>query len=180
MTAKSQAVLTKTSRVKELNSSLRKLKGSLVMVGIAKGSDKDKRKDGGIDNSDLGWIHENGSPSRNIPARPFLRPGVKEGSEKICSQMEAAMRAALKDDKTAMKAHLERAGMVAVSSVKSYMQTASFAPLADSTLRNRHRSRKTKSRRTNELLGKDVRPLINTGALQQSIDYYVEDEDGIA
>ena len=48
-----------------------------ILVGIASGSKGDARTDGGPKNHELGFIHEYGSPSSNIPARPFLIPGVR-------------------------------------------------------------------------------------------------------
>lgn len=164
-----------TSKAKGINDSLKKLKRTMILVGIAKGADM--RKDNGPDNHLLGFIHEYGAPAANIPARPFLRPGVLSAKEKIAEGLESALRAALEDNAAAMASSLEMTGMTAVSAVKSFMVSPEppFAPLAPSTLRNRHRSRLTKSKRENEVKGENVKPLINSGSLQGSIDFYIED-----
>ena len=42
----------------------------LLEVGVI--SDKKRKKDNGVTNAELMFIHENGSPMRNIPKRPVL------------------------------------------------------------------------------------------------------------
>ena len=82
-----------------------------------------------------------------------------------------------------------RAGTAAVSSIRNVIRTADFAPLAESTILNRYRSRRTKSMRPDEkefqrLVDADmsveeaqkiagIRPLINTGEMQKSITYVI-------
>jgi hypothetical protein len=166
--------ITHTSKIEALNRSIERLAKSAVIVGIAAGSKGDRRTDGAPPNHLLGFVHEFGSPSVNIPPRPFLVPGVKKGQAAIESKLSAAMRAALDDNGAAMDKLLEEAGIVAVSAVKKEISTGDFVPLKDSTIRNRNRSRKTKSHRVDETPGSlSVHPLVNTGALRDSIDYYV-------
>lgn len=180
MKPKTLASLNHTSHVQELNKSLERLKRSVVFVGIASGSKKDAREDGGPPNHLLGFVHEHGSPAANIPPRPFLVPGVMSGKEKVTKHLEAAMRAALNDDDKAVKALLERAGSDAVLAVQLYMRNGTFEPLKPSTIKNRNRSRLTEGKRENEQQGENIKPLINSGALQKALDFYVEDGDGWA
>ena len=181
MKAKALAsVCIKESHVKELTKSLLKLKKTQVFVGIAQGSKKDSRKTGVITNAELGYIHEKGSPSAGIPARPFLEPGIAKGKARITEDLRLAMDAAIHDDEDRVKHNLEAAGSHAVSEVKDYMQTADFKPLKPSTIRGRSKARQTESRRESEdeaLATGDqsgIRPLINTGQLRNALDYYVE------
>ena len=176
MSVKTLATLTKTSHVKELNASLEKLKGAIVYVGIARGSKGDGRSDGAPDNHLLGFIHERGSPASNIPSRPFLVPGVKSARGEVADRLAGAIKSALHDDEKGMNDALERAGFEAVSGVKDYMTTAKFAPLKPATIRNRHRSRSTLSKRDNEVANVNIKPLINTGALRDAIDFYVKED----
>nr|DAQ83242.1 MAG TPA: virion morphogenesis protein [Caudoviricetes sp.] len=171
------AAITKQSETHKLNDSLKKLKKTMVLVGIAKGSTGDAREDGGPDNHLLGFVHEYGSPAAGIPPRPFLRPGVNSAREQIASGLEEALKAALRDDADGMQAALDMTGIQAVSAVKSFMRDPSppFVELKPATLRNRHRSRMTKTKRENEVLNESVKPLLNTGALRNAIDYYIED-----
>lgn len=175
MKPKPLATVTVTSRTAELNEALKRLQRTVVAVGIAKGSKGDLRDDGGPPNSDLGFIHEFGSPAANIPPRPFLRPGVEDARESVVQNLESAMRAALANNKQAVNTHLEGAGKSAVASVKKKMQEGPFEPLKPSSIESRHRSRGTKGKRENEKKGVGIQPLINTGSLQGAIDFLVED-----
>lgn len=151
-----------------------RLKKAQVYVGIASGSRGDKRSDAPISNHELGFIHEFGSPAANIPARPFLRPGVRKAIPEYKPKLKAAAKAALHGDIDAMDALLNQAGMIARDGARTEISTGDFVPLKPATLRNRHKSRLANAPRENELKGEDVRPLINTGALRDSIDYYVK------
>lgn len=166
-----------TSKTKELTSALEKLRRTAIYVGIAADSKKDKRRDSGPSNAVLGYIHEKGSPAMNIPARPFLVPGVKEAKASITKGMATAMQAALHDDMREVKTILEQTGLKTVSSVKGYMQSARFEPLKPSSIRNRNRSRMTKSKRESEkrMDAASIKPLINTGQLRDAIDFYIEE-----
>lgn len=150
-----------------LNDSLKELKKTSIYVGIPRGSDGDVRDDGsGILNSDLGWIHEKGSPAAGIPPRPFLEPGVESVKDVLAECMGDAITAALKGDNLGMNANLEEASHRALSAVQNYMNTADFEPLKPATLKYRNRSRGTKSKRDGEDEGTaENRPLINTRSL---------------
>ena len=164
----------KQINTKALNDALKSLAKKACYVGIANGSDGDKRSDGGPDNHLLGFVHENGSPSANIPPRPFLVPGVKSYQAEIVKSLSEAMKLALKDDSKGCDEVLERTAIKTADAVKNYMQTADFTPLKPQTIANRNRSRMTKGKRDEEI-NQDVskiRPLINTGSLRNAIDGY--------
>ena len=160
-----------------LNDSLKELKKTSIYVGIHRGSDGDDRSDGGPPNSDLGWIHEKGSPAAGIPPRPFLEPGVESVKDKLADRMGQVITAALKGNEAAMDAYLETAAIEAESAVKGYMHDGKFAPLSPNTIRSRNRSRGTKDKRPGEAEGTaSVQPLINTGALRDAIMAMVHKE----
>src|ERR1019366_6299725 len=48
-----------------------------------------------INNAALGYIHEFGSPINNIPARPFLVPGVASIKDQAIARLKKAAQAAL-------------------------------------------------------------------------------------
>lgn len=185
------AVSLSVQRVKAANGGLpavaaaaKALAKASVYIGIPKGADGDSRRDdkrttGGPANCVLGWIHEKGSPAANIPARPFLIPGVKSAEGTIRSGFNAAGKAALAGDIPAMDALLERTGIQTVSAVKNYLQTADLQPLKLSTIENRFRSRATKTMRPEEMPGADhsgIRPLVNTGSLRDALQHMVVKE----
>ena len=63
-------------RVSEVLSAVTKLVGREVLVGIPE--DNTERVNGDeATNAQLGYVHEFGSPAKNIPARPFLIPGTE-------------------------------------------------------------------------------------------------------
>ncbi|HIU85197.1 MAG TPA: hypothetical protein IAC66_07530 [Candidatus Aphodousia gallistercoris] len=173
---------------KLLNETLRDLQKRALYVGIAADSTHDIRDDDGPNNSELGFIHEYGSPLSNIPPRPFLIPGVQSQKAKISEKLGLAMREALDNNKRECDKILEQLGISTAEAVKEYLRTASFEPLKASTIANRYRSRQTKSKRDNEVryivgkdgkkaanpnFGKGIQPLINSGALLNSIDSYL-------
>lgn len=173
---------------KALNDTLKELSKKALYVGIAADSQHDMREDGGPNNSQLGYIHEFGSPSANIPPRPFLVPGVESRKEHISSELGLAMKAALNDDKRSCDKILDRLGISTAEAVKEYMRITELTPLKPATIANRYRSRMTKGKRDNEKrfirdengkrvenpnFGVGIRPLINTSSLLNAIDSYV-------
>ena len=124
-----------------------------VMVGIP--NDKDSR-DGPIGNAGLGYIHEFGSALQNIPARPFLYPGVINAAEQISKHMIKAMD-------IGPEVAFNRAGLSAVTSVKKMIRSQEgFEPLAPSTLAAREREG-----------FKGTKALIHTGQLLNSVTYVI-------
>jgi hypothetical protein len=165
---------------------VRDLTDAEVLVGIPEsttGRDNEDGKD--ITNAALGYIHEFGAPEVNIPPRPFLIPGVEKSLDRSSHQLELAAKAALKGEASTVRMRLEVAGQIAAASAKREISYGDFAPLKPSTIRNRRRSRGTKSTRAAEkeyfrLVARGmseadaqseagIRPLINTGALRNSI-----------
>jgi hypothetical protein len=167
---------------------LTSLTGKSVLVGIPE--DENKREDdGAINNAALGYIHEFGSPEANIPARPFLIPGVKNAEPDTARELRKAAEEALNGDMKLADRALNRAGILAVNEVKRVIQSNIPPPLQPETVARRHKSRGTKSMRDSEkvyldLVAKGTDPeaaqteagivsLINTGQLRNSITYVI-------
>jgi len=136
-----------------------------------------------VNNATLGYIHENGSPVRNIPARPFLVPGVEDAQERIGQRLNKAAKAALNSQRRKSDDELEAAGMIARDSVKRKINSGDFEPLAAATLRARAaKGRKgaqaeLASRAAGNAPNNDnARPLIDTGQLRNSINYVVRNK----
>lgn len=135
-----------------------------VYVGIPQ-SENPREAGDPAGNAMLGFIHEKGSPARNIPARPFLAPGVKDATDKIGETLAKYGEAAF-DNPDNIDKGLNAAGLVAVSSVKRRITTGEgFTPLKDATIEARQRAGK-----------KGTKPLIRTGQLRNSITYVVRDK----
>jgi hypothetical protein len=88
---------------------------------------------GTISNASLGYIHEFGSPARNIPARPHLRPGVEAALPQMKSYLQAAANAALRGSPDAADQFLADAGQAAVNSVQEKIRALPH-DLAQSTV----------------------------------------------
>jgi phage gpG-like protein len=136
-----------------------------VLIGIPADA-KARPDDAWVTNAQLGYLHEFGSPARNIPARPFLIPGVKAATERCEKILKDSARHALSHDTNAIERGLNQAGLMAQASVKQTLkQGEGFAPLKESTLQARRRKG-----------FKGESPLIRTGQLLNSITYVVRDQ----
>lgn len=153
-----------------------------VLVGIP---DTTTERDDGepVNNATLGYIHENGSPAKNIPARPFLVPGVEDAQERIEQRLNKAAKAALGNQRRKSDDELEAAGMIARDSVKSKINSGDFAPLSEATLRARAaKGRKgAKAELASRAAGNapdndNARPLIDSAQLRNSINYVVRNK----
>ena len=164
--------------------------GQQVLVGVPeKTTERADEKGEPVNNATLAYIHEYGSPAANIPARPFLIPGVEAAEKTALGQLRLAVDAALKFKTEEVTQRLEKAGIVASTSVKDKIMSGPFEPLKPATVRARRYSRSTQSVRAAEQQYMDlvrsgvspadaqdaagIRPLINTGALRDSITYVV-------
>lgn len=140
--------------------SIKALANQQVLVGVP--SSTAGRTDVPITNAVIGYIMENGSPSQNIPARPFLVPGVRNAMAEVRKRLRAAATTALSGNPGAVDRALHAVGLVAVNAVRKKITDGPFAPLAPSTLAQRQARGRTGDR-----------PLIDTGQLRQSITYVI-------
>jgi hypothetical protein len=169
--------------------SIQDLIGKQVLVGIPDNG-QNNRDDSPVNNATIGYTMEFGSPAHNVPARPFLIPGVRAAEKSALVQLKQAALAALEGDKGGMQQGLNRAGTLASNEVKHTINSNIPPPLAPSTIRNRHRGRGTKRRESEQvylgLIAKGASPgaaqgevgivaLVNTGSLRNSITYVVRD-----
>lgn len=154
---------------KALDDILRALSEKHVMVGIpAETADRD---DSPINNAAIGYILETGAPERNLPARPFLRPGVASAAGDVAKVARTTLGRALafgrpraETDRTIQRG-LEQIGIVATNAVKRLIDAGDFAPLAPSTLyRRQHRKDAPRS---------GDKPMVDTGQLRNAVTYVV-------
>lgn len=59
---------------------MKQLDGYNVLIGIPEDYELNLRSDSNLNNSEIGYIHEYGSPATNLPERPFLEPGVEKAN----------------------------------------------------------------------------------------------------
>lgn len=177
--------------VNRVTESIKKLTGFQVLVGIpeANGARDNDEDSGPVTNAALGYIHEFGAPASNIPARPWLIPGVRKSARDYIPQLRGAAAAALDGKPDIVERSLRMAGILAAQGAKHEMATGNFVPLKPETVRARQYSRGTQSKRKSEIqylnlirqgvspstaqLATGIRPLINTRQLFNSVTYVV-------
>lgn len=154
-------VLIVTDHVAEIEAAIRALAQQQVLVGIpAEKAGRDSEKGGEINNAALGYIHDRGMPTQNIPARPFLEVGIADADIEINAGMERAAGAALDGDISAVTKNLVAVGIVASTSVKMKIQSGPFVPLKPATIRARQRAGFS-----------GTKPLIRTGQLRNAVTF---------
>lgn len=92
-----------------------------------------------------------------IPARPFLRPGIRRNLKTFAALGRRDVRLVARGTMAGVMA-LDRLGVVAAGKVKEEITKGSFVPLAASTIRRK----------------KSSKPLIDTGSLRQSITHVID------
>jgi len=105
----------------------------------------------------LAFIHEFGSPARNIPARPFFFPGLRNARPRLAAIAKAYALRVSAGERGAIKAGLEALGNEAVVSIRRKLLRGPFVPLKPETIRRKGSSK----------------PLVDTGEMLASIEYRV-------
>jgi hypothetical protein len=170
-------------RSKAVIAALRALTDREVLVGIPR--EKAMRQEGEpINSAALGYIHEFGSPARNIPARPFLHPGVDSIRDEAVKRFAAGARAALGGDSAAMDRAMHAVGLMTQSAVRMIITNGIAPPLSLAALESRLRRHKGRAglraeierRKTGEGPSPDdSTPLVDTGQLRNAIAYVIRE-----
>lgn len=133
-----------------------------VFVGVPANTSEPREGDP-INNATLAYIHQNGSPANNIPARPFMTIGMDEAKEPATKQMENAAKKFFKSrDINDIQQGLGKAGFVAENAIKRAVNSNIQPALAPATLKARQRRGRT-----------GTNTLVDTGALRNSIRYVI-------
>lgn len=138
-----------------------------ILVGVPADGAHREGDGSGPSNADLAYIHETGSPSRNIPERPFLVPGMTDIRDEIAKRMRTAAIAALRGRVEEVERQQNAIGLLCVSSVRRRLVQGPHAPLAPATLAARRRRGRT-----------GTRPLVDTGQLLAAITYAIRRKSG--
>jgi len=161
----------------QLKAAIKALTSREVLVGVPEATNRDytgkadaKRRM--VGNALIAYLMDRGSPARGIPAREFLRPGVKDDQANTVRFMEQGARLALNGDVTGVAKALTAAGLSAQKSIRRKISTGPFTPLKRSTILAR--KRKHKGRKA--ILASDTTPLIDSGSLRQAISFQVVDK----
>lgn len=146
-----RVIITK-DKVNAVIGSITQLVGKQVLVGIpeANAARQDDETNSHPTNAMIGYLMETGSPARNVPARPWLVPGVRESLDQAIPHLKGAVVASLDGQPQKADQELVATGLVAESSVKRKINSNIPPPLSPATIRARKYARQTQSRRANE------------------------------
>jgi hypothetical protein len=160
-----KGVSLKIDRFAAFQKSIKSLTANKVLVGIPD-ENADRKPDpddpAPITNAGIGYIMEKGAPEKNIPARPWLEPGVASAKAPITDRLHKTAMKALDGDVMATRAGLSGVGLIAQSAVRAKITEGPFAPLAPATLADRLRRGRT-----------GEKPLIDTGQLRQAVNFVI-------
>ena len=135
----------------------------------------------GITNAALGYIHDNGMPEQNIPARPFMEPGIKDAQDAITDKLSQVLRAASQGRGAGVvETGMHQVGLIAKLAIQNKINEGIPPPLADSTLRQRARkgSKGAKAELARRAEGNApsmaaAKPLIDTAQMRNAVNYVI-------
>lgn len=132
-----------------------------VLVGVPEGAGSYPSEDGkpALTIATIAAVNEFGTADGRIPARPFLRPAIEEGQPKFLRLAEIDLPDILLGRQPVSRL-MHRMGNLAVGLVQQKITDVKTPPNAPSTIAKK---------------GSD-NPLIDTGALRQSINYLTIDD----
>jgi phage gpG-like protein len=162
----------RVDRVQAVLADIKKLTDQQVLVGVPS-STSHRTDDQPITNAELAYIHTNGAPEANIPARPFLQPGIEDQREVITARLKATAKSALDGDTPKIEIGLAGAGQIAASAAQNKIREGLTPALKPATIAARQRRSAGSKYRRAAIDASDVKPLIDTGALLRSITYVV-------
>lgn len=136
-----------------------------VLVGIP--STTAGRTDTPINNAEIGYLMETGSPAQNIPERPFLVPGVAGAQSKFTPHLKAAGLSALEGKTALIERDFDRAGFVGANAVKAKITDGPFTPLSPKTLQKRRAKGRT-----------GEKPLIDSAQMRRAVTHVVRKKGG--
>lgn len=160
-----------------------------VLVGIPRSTAM--RPGDEISNAEIAYINEHGDPARRIPPRPFMEPGLARCRDKVRDVMAAGVQQIAQGG--TLRPAAERVGIICQRSIRGVFTDNNWKPLSPRTIMARAQRTVSKRKGFGEksapqqqsMLAKELarrandRPLIDTGALRQSITYVVtEGGDG--
>lgn len=174
------SVFETASKLEEIESALAELEKIELLVGIPE--ERASREENGehINNAELGFIHTMGSPIMNIPARPFIEPAIKEEKtlDRITRHMKEAANMAVSLNLAEARNSMDKAGFIAENAVKAYIVDSShFVPNAPLTIYGGWARNKVSGKMFYTPGKHSTKPLIDTGALRQSVTHVIRESD---
>ena len=122
-------VVFKGTNLDKLKVSIRELGKFKLMVGWLESA----MYDDGTPVAGIAAVQEFGSPSRNVPPRPFMRPAISGSKSKWRKLVEKSAKSIIEEGDTAESA-VEKLGLVAAANIKNEIVQGSHEPLSPVTI----------------------------------------------
>lgn len=168
----------------QLQKNIATLLSKEVLVGVPEDNASRTSEGADLNNAALAYIHDNGAPEVNLPARPFMYSGINRVQDKLAQQLANTARTVLTSGQASdIDRGLTRVGIIASTSIKKIITEGIPPPLADATLVDRLRRHPGRVAEKQELARRargeapsitDVKPLIDTGELLHSFTFVIK------
>lgn len=159
-------------RVDAVLASVRALTTDRLLIGVP--AENATRPDDGeepVNNATLAYVHEHGAPEINLPARPFLGPGIEDAREALERRFRQGAMAALNGTPDAAARTLHGAGLMAVNAVVERLTNGPHTPLSPAYYNERLAEELAK---TGAPMGPaEVTILVRSGEMRRSITYVI-------
>lgn len=183
----SKRIRVKMDKVADVMKGISLLAETRVMAGVP-GDKTDRNDEGPINNATLMYIHENGAPEINLPARPVVHPAVESIKEEVTHALEYAAVKGMQGEPKVVEQSLNAVGILAQNAMRKKITDGPFAPLSPRTIAGRA-AKAGRGRRKGEQKYLDlvkgglspaeaqsavgIKPLIDTGQLRRSLTYVI-------
>lgn len=165
-----------------------------VLVGVPDANadrESDENEDKDITNAALAYIHDNGAPEVNIPARPFMQTGIAAARSEIENKLTQTMRAVLRGGGLAkVEQGLTQVGITAAVSIQKTINDGIPPPLSEATLKQRMRKGRKNGGGARKGAAQELdrrwdgqepsvefaKPLVDTAQLRNSITYAIREK----
>jgi len=170
--------------VNKLNEALMKVADVEVLVGFPEDTTNrppSEDEPAGITNASLAYIHDQGAPESNIPARPFMVPAILSIQEKVADKMGQILKATMNGGGVNKVAQgFTQVGLIGKLAIQTTINDGIDPPLAESTLRARARKGRKGAKEELEIRAKGLpastmfaKPLVDTGELRNAASYAI-------
>jgi hypothetical protein len=149
------------SKVPSEMAKLKKLGDVRIYVGIQEADNEREnvRTKGSETNAQLLYLHSQGSPIRNIPARPVIEPAIDSVVNELRPELRAGGQAWLKGERPRAMQSFRKVGRIARDAARGWFTNPmnNWPPNAPSTVRHK---------------GRDA-PLLDTEQMRKAISFVI-------
>lgn len=173
----------KTTRsLADIAAALRTVATVDVLVGFP--ADTTERDDDvPVTNAALAYIHDNGQPEENIPARPFMLPAIEGIKDEIRRRLVNMAKAGAQGDMDKVAQQATALGLKAKLAIQNKINEGIEPALAESTLRARaRRGRKGAQKELNNRANGEApstalaKPLVDTAQMRNAANYAIRNK----